>query len=114
MTNYQLTDDPEYLDLIQERLLNKYADEVWFDHINGFCLTALTEKWWSGSYDSEHVFRPDFKMIRNEDELEGRWLSSGRKIGVVPGSFVLHYRGVSRNSIYGSQGRGWFRRDGKE
>lgn len=111
MTNYRLTDEQEYIDLLQEKLLNRYSNQVWPGHINGFCLTALTDTWWSGAYDEDHVFRPDFKMIRNEDELEGRWLSSGKKVGVVPGSFVLHYRGVSRNSIHGSQGKGWFRKD---
>jgi hypothetical protein len=109
MTSYKITDDPKYLDQVQEEMYSKHGQEIWPSLINGFCMTALTDTWWSGSYSLEHVFRPDFKMIKNEDELEGRWLAIGRTIAIAPGSFVWHYRGVTRNSTWGAQGRGWFR-----
>ena len=107
--DYRITDDCEYLDATQDKAFKRYGQEIWPSNINGFCMVALTETWWSGSYSLEHVFRPDFKMTRNEDELEGRWSAIGRTIAIAPGSFVWHYRGVTRNSIKGAQGKGWFR-----
>lgn len=114
LTNYKITDDLGYLNQTQNDVFKKYGYEIWPTLINGFCVTALTEKWWSGAFSEEHVFRPDFKMIRNEDELEGRWLAMGRVVAIVPGSFVWHYRGVTRNSTFGAQGKGWFRRSNRK
>ena len=53
-----------------------------------------------GPRDPHHVFNPGpkFKLIRNEDELQGRWLKAGRRIVVATGSFVYHYRGVTRRA----------------
>ena len=72
-------------------------------------MVSTTDKWWSGAYSEEAVFNPKHKMTKNEDELQGRWMKLGRVVAVSPGSFVWHYRGVTRNSTKGAQGKGWFR-----
>ena len=82
---------------------------MWNSPINGFCMVGLTNTWWDCAFSSECVFNPAFKLTRNEDEFQGRAASLGKTVGVAPGSFVWHYRGVTRNSIKGAQGTGWFR-----
>ena len=72
-------------------------------------MVGLTNTWWDCAFSSECVFNPAFKLTRNEDEFQGRAAARGKTVGVAPGSFVWHYRGVTRNSIKGAQGAGWFR-----
>jgi GT2 family glycosyltransferase len=80
--------------------------------INGFCMMAKTETWWSGAFDNERVFDPSRKLAGNEDELQERWLARNRAIGFVPTSYVFHYRSVSRpEGLSGEPGRGAFRSD---
>jgi GT2 family glycosyltransferase len=110
MKDYRLSDDLTYLDYVQNRLIKDFRNKVRDGLINGFCMIAKTETWWSGAHSKDFVFNPKFKMTKNEDELQGRWLKMGKKIVICPSSFVWHYRGVTRNSIKGSQGKGWFRR----
>lgn len=76
--------------------------------LNGFCMVAMTKTWWENAYDKEHVFRPrnEFNskgernptplMTLNEYELQRRWHDKGLKTGACLGSYVFHYRAVSR------------------
>ena len=84
------------------------------NRLNGFCMAANTETWWAGAHGKEHVFDPGkkFKLTKNEDELQGRWERLKLPVGIVPGSFVFHYRGVSRKgATRGREGKGHFRKD---
>lgn len=96
LSGYKLSDVDAALATVQSRVEATHKQATWPGTINGFCMVARTDVWWSGAFDSDHVFNPKFKMTRNEDELQGRWLKVGRKIVIVPGSFVYHYRSVSR------------------
>jgi GT2 family glycosyltransferase len=106
---YELKDDQDYIDKVGTRLLRFTQGVKVIPHpINGFCMVARTKTWWSGAYDRSHVFRPSNPlnskgqrnptplMTLNEYELQGRWRDLGRRVGVCPGSFVFHYRAVSR------------------
>lgn len=97
--NYLVGDGDAYLDTVQKYLDGRYGRETWPSKLNGFCLAAKTETWWRGAHSDSNVFDPKFKMVKNEDELEGRWDRLGLKQAIVPASFVFHYRGVSRGAL---------------
>jgi len=98
---YKVSDDQAYIDGVAARLSQDRRLELWSpNRINGFCMAAKTETWWAGAHGAEHVFDPGrkFKLTKNEDELQGRWEKKKIAVGIVPGSFVFHYRGVSRGA----------------
>ena len=117
--NYRLTDNREELNKVSQELIATHGSQFREASINGFCMMARTETWWQHTFDGEHVFRPrnDFSsrgaknptplMTLNEYELQGRWKKAGLKIGFCPGSFVWHYRSVTRGNLYRS--KGWYR-----
>lgn len=86
------------------RLRGKYFE----CHLNGFCTVAKTSTWWNHSFDATHVFRPrnDFHVngqknndplnAGNEDELQRRWQAKHLKRAACLGSYVFHYRAVTR------------------
>lgn len=90
--------------------------------VNGFCMMAKTKTWWEHAFDAEHVFRPrnDFNskgepnptplMTLNEYELQHRWHQKGLKSAACLGSYVFHYRAVTRGD---REKRGdWVRKEG--
>ena len=105
-------DDPEHIQDVQYALRKRWQDRVLKATLNGFCMVARTRTWWANSYDDEHVFRPhnpvNSKGQKNptphdtlgEYELQKRWHDAGMKSGVVPGSYVFHYRSISRGSKF--------------
>lgn len=112
LPDYAVTDEPRYLAKVAARLGEAATAPFHPCLINGFCLAARTSVWWANAFDSAHVFNPGkrFKMMRNEDELQGRWKKAGRVIALVAESFVFHYRGVTRpGSATGKEAKGWFR-----
>lgn len=112
LKGYELRDDDAYLDGVSEKLLKLSPRGVKTCKVNGFCMAARVDTWWRGAFDAAHVFNPGdkFKLTRNEDELQGRWDRLGLTQGAVRGSFVFHYRGVSRKgATSGPAGKGHFR-----
>ena len=109
---YELTDEQAKLDKLCMQLTNDYGSEIIEATINGFCMVAKTETWWKNAFDKENVFRPrnDYDsqgrpnptplMTLNEYELQRRWHKAGLKSAICPGSFVFHYRAVSRGDRY--------------
>ncbi len=105
-------DDPAHMDMVAAELYHQQGGRYVDEHLNGFCLTALTATWWKHAYDEGHVFRPrnDFNskgqrnptplMTLNEDELQGRWTKAGLNCEVSLGSYVYHYRAVSRGDAH--------------
>jgi GT2 family glycosyltransferase len=105
---YKLTDDQKEINRLSNELTLAHGSDFHEGAINGFCMMAETSTWWKHAYDKEHVFRPsnDFNskgepnptplMTLQEYELQGRWKKAGLKIGFCPGSFVFHYRSVTR------------------
>lgn len=110
--DYRPDDDPRSIQQIQDRLRGLESQEV--DGLNGFCLAASAEAWRRGAFDESQgwYFRPrndrDVRgrpnptplMTGNEDELIVRWRQQGCRFAVCPGSFVFHYRSVSRGPRY--------------
>lgn len=72
--------------------------------LNGFTLVAKTRTWWAGAYNKDNVFNPKHKLTENELELQLRWHMAGRRMAVAPGSFVFHYRAVSRGDQHMCEG----------
>ena len=109
-SGYRVTDNHDYLDRVARMLKQKHEGAVLSATVNGFCMMARTERWWSGAFDDAHVFDPcpKYRISGNEDELQRRWHASGWATGVVPASFVFHYRAVTRGDRF-KRGK-WFRR----
>lgn len=94
--------------LVQDELIKAQCLRYKETTLNGFCLVAKTATWWENAYDADHVFRPrnDFNskgepnptplMTLNEYELQRRWHDKGLKSAACLGSYVYHYRAVSR------------------
>lgn len=118
--NYEATDDRAYLDKVQAFLLEQFLGHVLDSPVNGFFQMAKMKTWLQGAYSDHLVYKPRNDvtskgyrnptplMTLNEDELQGRWRSLGLKSGVVPSSFIFHYRAVTRGGRY-RKGL-WFRK----
>jgi|TARA_R110000765_G_scaffold75446_7_gene147930 GT2 family glycosyltransferase len=117
---YEVDDSERQIDKVQAYLLKHHLGHVIDHHVNGFFQMAALGTWWEGAYDSENVYCPRNEktsrghnnatplMTLNEDELQGRWRRLGFKSGVVPSSFIFHYRAVTRGNRY-RKGR-WHRK----
>lgn len=104
---YRVTDAPDYNAQVAQQLWERHGDKLRVDAINGFCLLATTGDWFSGAFGGGFVFDPAKRMTGNEDELQHRWRKLGRRIGFCPGSFVFHYRSVTRGPRHNTPG--WHR-----
>lgn len=101
-------DDVYHIAAVQDELRGAQSLRSKPTTLNGFCLVAKTRTWWDHAYDRDSVFRPrnDFNskgernptplMTLNEYELQRRWHAAGLRTGVALGSYVYHYRAVSR------------------
>ena len=69
--------------------------------VNGFCMAARPAEWWAMAVSPLNVFKPSLRMQGQEDELQARCRNAGKRIAVVPASFVFHYRSVTRGVKYG-------------
>jgi len=96
---YTVSDSDLNLAQVSARLLKERAGTTESGPLNGFCLAALAKTWITGAHSlgNNQFFNPKFKMIRNEDELMGRWKKLGLSSRIALSSFVFHYRGVTRN-----------------
>jgi GT2 family glycosyltransferase len=121
LDDYRLSDAQGDVDATGAALYARYGVSFSDATLNGFCLLARTQAWWDNAFDAAagHVFKPrnDFNskgqpnptplMTLNEYELQRRWHARGLRTGYCPGSFVFHYRAVSRG---GQHRRGlWMR-----
>lgn len=109
---FRVTDDIDYLNKLSKQLQLDYGSMTVDAVINGFCMIAKTKTWNKYRYDNVNIFKPrnDFNskgernptplMTLQEYELQGRWKNLGLKTGVCPGSFVLHYRSISRGDRF--------------
>jgi GT2 family glycosyltransferase len=71
---------------------------------------ARLATWWGCAYSENKVFDPRYTMTGNEDEFQDRLLKQGKSIGFSNGSYVFHYRSVSRESgLIGNSGKGAYR-----
>jgi len=116
---YVQSDAEHEIDYTSRMLQWHNEDHVSRHAINGFCMVAKTETWWQYAYTKDAVFKPknefNSKMQRNptpgmtlqEYELQARWREAGLRIGYCPGSFVFHYRSVTRGDRY--KGANWYR-----
>jgi len=106
-----VNDTPEQLELAAKQLRSNRSP-VAADYINGFCMMAKTSTWWLHAYSRDDVFDPNYKLTGNENELQKRWQAAGVKIAFHPGSFVFHYRSVSRpEALAAATSKGAFRRN---
>lgn len=107
-TLYDPTHPQKDIDAVQRELTNAQGTRTKTATLNGFCMVANTRTWWANPFDPKHVFCPrnDFNskgernptplMTLNEYELQRRWHEKGLTSAVCLGSYVFHYRAVSR------------------
>jgi glycosyltransferase involved in cell wall biosynthesis len=92
------------------RRLRRYNRPTPCRFINGFFMFARTATWWENRFSESHCFNPKNRMTGNEDELQARWRARRQRIGFHPGSFVFHYRSVSRpRALENRASRGYMR-----
>ena len=105
---YKVDDSDIKLSEVSAILLKDRAGTTEPGPLNGFCLAALSETWSLGAYSLENhqFFNPRYKMVRNEDDLMGRWKKLGLSSCIALSSFVFHYRGVTRNPSGRNAGTG--------
>lgn len=101
-------DDLSHMADVQDELMFQQGTRTKEATLNGFCMIAFTKDWWANAYDANHVFCPrnDFNskgeknptplMTLNEYEFQRRLHEKGGKSAVCLGSYVYHYRAVSR------------------
>lgn len=115
---YTATDDDAALTAAAQCLAVTHRDRAVEGVLNGFCLFAAVDAWAAGAYEpaaaggQQCFFRPrndrDSKGRPNpsplttlgEYELQARWRAAGLKAAFCPGSFVFHYRSVTRGDAY--------------
>jgi hypothetical protein len=115
LPDYRVCDQQDWIDRVGAELYESYgADIRAVEALNGFCLYAEGKTWAENAFDANHVFRPrnDFNskgrpnptplMTLNEYELQKRWRERGLLSGLCLGSFVFHYRSVTRGDRHKS------------
>ncbi len=116
LSDFRPSDREIDIEAVAARLFAKNGAGFCPLRVNGFCMMARTEVWWEHRFDPDHVFNtgPRYRMIRNEDEFQGRAKNAGLRSGVATGAYVFHYRGVSRpGSLAGAKGAGHYRPGGR-
>jgi GT2 family glycosyltransferase len=110
--NYRVDDSDEYLKAVSSEIILNHSGKIDHSLLNGFCMAASSSTWLAGAYNSSGAFyNPKFKMVKNEDDLIGRWRKLGFTTAVACSSFVFHYRGVTRHSNIKRAGKGALRID---
>lgn len=106
--SYRRSDSLRDIEAVQAELIGHHSEDYKRMTLNGFCLVAKTSTWWDNAFDSEHVFcprndlnskgkrNPTPLMTLNEYELQRRWRARGLQSAVALGSYVFHYRAVTR------------------
>lgn len=94
---------------VQDELRAAHRGRTVQTNVNGFCMVARTATWWANAYDPTHVFcpmnlvnskgepNPTPLMTLNEYEFQRRF---NGKVGCCPGSYVFHYRAVTRGDAH--------------
>lgn len=111
LKDYQPSDHPFALTNVAKQLaISQHFDCLDQHPINGFFMMAKTATWLDNPFDDFYVFDPGNRM-EGAYELQKRWDSQGKKIGFCPGSFIFHYRSVSRGKagLRGRFGKGAYR-----
>lgn len=109
--DFKVDDSDSYITKISNKLYKEKAGQIEKGPINGFCLAARSSTWLAGAYDraNNHFFNPKYKMVRNEDDLMGRFKKLGITSRIACSSFVFHYRGVTRHPSGRNAGKGHLR-----
>jgi GT2 family glycosyltransferase len=106
---HQINDSPKNISQIALHLAALDIEPIQCP-LNGFCLAAKTETWWSHSISRSVVFNPSLPLEHNEVELQNRWYRAGAKTAMIVQSYVFHYRSVSRpKGLSGWLGTGAYR-----
>lgn len=111
VSDYTVNDSDEYIAGISTRLYDSCKGIIEKGPLNGFCLASKAETWKAGAYNLSEgqFFNPKYKMVKNEDELMGRWKKLGISNAIACSSFVFHYRGVTRHPSGRNAGKGSLR-----
>lgn len=121
VSDYRTDDSQVYLDAVAKTVSSSFGQKFIASKVNGFFQFAAVRSWVAGSFSPGQPYRPENRrtsrgklnptplMTLNEDELQARWEKKGMRSCVACGSFIFHYRAVSRGEKY-KRGR-WYRRN---
>jgi glycosyltransferase involved in cell wall biosynthesis len=120
--DYVESDSFGQIQAVRDILESKYGSNVERPSpINGFFMCGQSQTWLDYAHDAHNVFPPSIDtmpsgrpnptplMTGQEDWLNAKVKASSKWNGVALGSFVFHYRSVSRGEKYAKQ-TGFFRR----
>lgn len=122
LSDFSLSDSPAEIDKVATLLARDHFHTIAAGPLNGFFMMAKTAEWFKGAFDRRHVFRPVNErapsgrfnptplMTCNEDELQSRWSKLAMRSCICAGSYIFHYRAVSRGDQH-RRGH-WMRRAG--
>jgi glycosyltransferase involved in cell wall biosynthesis len=103
-----ITSHPSSVENAGQAVRNKYGNRFVKSPINGFFMFGATNSWLEIAHDTIHVFPPVIThmpsgrknpkplMLAQEDLLNAEVNKRGRYTAAALGSFVYHFRGVSR------------------
>lgn len=107
---YRITDEPVYLNKVAEYVRENHQGVRIETSINGFFMMGRREVWLRHTSAKKEVFSPKLRMLGSEYHLQKRLHQLGQKTGIVPGSFIFHYRSLSRGlARKGAQNAGFYR-----
>ena len=105
--DYELTDNPEYIKKLVDRLPKYSSENVIRERINGYCMIGRPKSWMAyGMFNEKRhpMTHQESSFFRNVSRSGG-----GNNIGIAMHSFVFHYRSVSKGLKRGSLDEGNFR-----
>lgn len=125
LPNYILSDRQSMIDAVQAQLQEQSARKFRAGAVNGFFIAALSDRWRIAAYDIERglIFpdainkmpsgrtNPTPLVTGQEDWLHSHAKMLDFRMGLSPGTFVFHYRSVTRGTRYCADGQLWCRRE---
>lgn len=125
LPDYTLQDDVGAIDQVQGRLQADHHHKFRVGAANGFFIAALSKRWRAVAYDAERgqIFpaeihrmpsgrvNPTPLVTGQEDWLHQHARMLDFRMGISPGTFVFHYRSVTRGTRYCVDGQLWCRRE---
>ncbi len=124
LEDYKLDDSLEAINQTQARLQTDHRHKFRSGTANGFFIAAMSDRWCSVAYDLDQdlifpsaIFRLPSGRANPSPTITGQedWLHQHARIldfrmGLSTGTFVFHYRSVTRGTRYCLDGQLWLRR----
>lgn len=111
LLGYRLSEEPEAIAETQRQAFSMRRHPIPARRLNGFTFAGWVDQFLGCAFQGQQVFRVDKPLDGNEDDFFTRATSRGRWPAVALGSFVFHYRSVSRGLKGRGIEKGWRRKE---